>query len=235
MHLAEYIIHNKNKNMINIIFILSIFLVSCTNSSRENDVDSVKAISKYYKDINIYKLEGIDELNELEYPCIEIKSLNKAKIITYHTNKQIRSTQEYVRSDSFWLSRWQAKGDTSMIYSYEFVLPDKVLAYNYVNTVTYKLMDVTLISNNKEIAYEPIGDFKVSPEIQNFNMVIENSKISYINEIKEDSSTFTVRTVKSDQRGKIVSDRTTCFEPKKCSYFWWTYFGLSYLKKVSCK
>ena len=219
------------------IVIISLFvIISCNNANNSLKHKPVMK-NKYYKDINIYKLEGINEMSEISYPCIEIGQSNEKKIITYHINKERNSTDEYTHIDGGgWLSRSESKGDTTaMIYIYQFILPNKVLQFNYSDKNSYKILDASVISDNKETIYFPEKSLIVEPKIQNFDTIEAKAESIYVNEIIIKNSILTEISKKTDKKGELIHSHFKCFETKNhYSYIWWTYFGF-YLKETECK
>jgi hypothetical protein len=219
--------------------VLIIFFFSYSNHiAQENEEPSDienSGHSYYYEDIDIFQLKGVKRLNEIVYPCIEIKSFRDKKEITYHPKAGSAISKKYVKGDGFWFSTSESKGDTSMIYSYEFIVPSKVITFMYSDKTTFQLLEASKKTADKEVIFFPIGKPLLKPKIKNFELAVKNAGSQYLKEIVNRGTYILEHTKKFNKNGYIHYEYNNCFKSNFHSYTWWEYFGWIYAVKIECK
>lgn len=243
--LAKLFIQNNRKVEFSKL-ILAIFFLSCTNGTRDRKEDEVLKedtittnhgvlLNDFYQDINLGKLEGIRKLSQVVYPCIEIKKTTDGKSITYHFGKDEKTVREYRKINDYWISEYSYQGDTSMIYTYEFILPERLIVFSYSNKSEFVLLDAEVSSGFRDTIYISKKGISLEPKIENIDKVKDHLSSTYIRDFKKNNSALIETTLNIRENGDTSFHYIHCFEPINRSFEWLTLFGPKYLKEIKCK
>jgi hypothetical protein len=103
------------------------------------DYDSI--VKSNYKDLDYFKLDGIDEMRNDElanYPYFNITSIGNArKIITYIHNEQERTEQVFKKRNDCWLSVTEVSNQREHSFIYTFLYNDKAITFTYLYDLKY--------------------------------------------------------------------------------------------------
>lgn len=83
---------------------ISVIIFIYTSCNIENDMKT-----RYYSDLDIYNLEGINEISNknLKFPYIEIYSPNSnKKEICFFYDKETNDKRTYTKIDSIWVNEY---------------------------------------------------------------------------------------------------------------------------------
>lgn len=211
--------------------VLLLAFCSCRDSNNDSSPERPPAVvgdtdqANYFEDIDMYALKGIRPLKSISYPCVEIRTSDERRILIFHSNAKRRDSQEYIKVNDMWVARTQSKWDTTMAYSYHFIFPDKYIELNYSDTISHKLLDVSVIANNKEVIYKPGNAVRMEPELVNLESIMSKAECRYEIDVKSKDSVLEVSRKWIHKNGQIDLENTECFKAGKRSYFWWSYFS----------
>ena len=113
------------------------------------------------------------------------------------------------------------KGDTSsLIYSYTYVLPDKVLEFNYSDDEIHDLINLYKWQDNKETIYFPVKPMMVEPGVQNFDSVLKKREYASETSVTILDSTILAKITRTDNKGQKYFEHMLCYKMKrKHSFF----------------
>jgi hypothetical protein len=233
MHLGKSTIANKINRM-NIFFaaFLSIVSLSCSNGPSNEKVNYMDT-SKFYDDVNLFALAGVNELrqSELNYPYIEInKSKNNTVLLKYHATKKVVYTENYVSQGDTWASFHFVNEGVDTTYFYKFVFKDKIVRLRYKGNPegsSYELMTLSIMdSSYKEISYSFAEGLKVKPT-NDVNKLLTHKVVrhGYTNYSIADGKLTVSNKIFDDISKKTILEEMTCYKIGKHSFFWWDYFG----------
>ncbi|MET0637390.1 MAG: hypothetical protein ABWZ25_15270 [Chitinophagaceae bacterium] len=211
----------------NMLFLLIVAFVSCnvpgnpgaSSSSKEQENEG------NYADIDYFNIRGVNPLKTKGYPSITIRDSSRKRIVTFYTNQDHFFSKEFFKEDFYWKSSFEYKADTSHIYVYEFILKDRVLIFNYKDTNSYILDDVSSISGNTVTIYFPNQVRKIKPSVANFDKVKEDAESKYTEKYVVLDSVLRKEGEKVGYDGRVVFENAICFHKNEKSIFWWIYFG----------
>jgi hypothetical protein len=109
-----------------------------------------------------------------------------------------------------------------------------VLIFNYADTISHLLTDVTCLSGKTVTIFLPNQGMRIKPKIENLNKVIEKAQSKYIEEFVVIDSIFQKMGKKIGRDGRVDYESTTCFHDNEKSMFWWIYFGHTQ-KTIDCQ
>lgn len=222
----------------NNIFFLIVVLLSCSSGSdkRMATTPPNAPASKFFIDINIYELKGIAELKGISYPCVEIRDSNGVKILIFHVSPVRRIRNEYIYIDSIWSSKFQSKGDTSMVYTYEFILPNRIVTFNYSNISTFNLIDASIATENKEVTYtfDKQNPMSIEPKPEQVETIARKAAAKYELEVNRRNSSFIITDKEFDNRGELISVKRDCYQAHGNTFCWWQAFGETFSHKIDC-
>jgi hypothetical protein len=225
----------KIENMV-WVFSFLMFISSCVNN------DNVKAttrenepVKQYYKDIDIYKLEGIDEINTIAYPSVEIQEENNKRIVIFNVAEGSSYKYEYTNERGIWATRFTSKGDTnSVIYTCRFIQPNRIIDLDYTDSNSSKLFNAIIVEDNREVMYTPTTDVFIDPKIENVDQLPTKTMSKHERSFNFDDSILTVVTKTTDPDEKLRYTSKKCFVTKQYTYFWWMFFGFATLREINC-
>lgn len=218
--------------------LLSIVGISC--SSHINEKKGGMDSSKFYDDINLFTLSGVNELNEddLNYPYIEINQSMNNTVLKYHASKEVVHTENYVDKGKEWLSIHFVDEGIDTTYFYKFILNNKIISLRYKGNPEgslYELMTLSLLDGNyKEVSYSFSEGFKVKPT-SNVSELLTNKVIRHgaINYSIVDGVLTVHNNIFDDILKKVIIKEKVCYQIGMHSLFWWEYFG-PLVPKVVC-
>lgn len=182
----------------------------------------------YFRDINLYKMEGIDEISikNLTYPYTKIEKGSENTIkISYVFDDATKYEQKYKRTgDGFWVSIDSVEED-GIHYIYEYVKNDEIFDIEYSGNPEkgdFYLISVSRRSASGKCTYyfergtikiKPSAnheDFPLTKAIRNekYKNIIQNGILKRYEEINGEST-----------------GEPRCYRLGNLSYFWWSVIG----------
>jgi hypothetical protein len=222
--------------MTRLAILILFFLGSCTNPPKTTPV--LPSLSRLegkvlFEDIDMKSFQGVNRLSEVSYPCISIKDSAAVKTITFYTSRDHSFSREYFQKGDFWENKFYFKADTSMWYMYEMVLEDRIITFNYPDTSSNIILEVSVATDKLHTIYFPKGQIKFEPKIANLDSVINKSSSRYIEEYSVTDSILHRSATKIDSNGRIEFHYNNCYLANHKSVFWHTYLAHT-LKNISC-
>ena len=190
---------------------------------------------QYFEDIQF--LTGRYKLENLKYPCVEIRSIGNKKVIIYHYDQSSYNTFVYQKIKNYWLAKYFSRGDTCKYYTYQYVLPNEELLFTYSNKEATWFSDVTIVTENRETIYMPKKGFTISPDIQNIPTIKKDYDYTHETLLTENDGLVKVQTLRTRKEGVVEINIADCYSnpSKKYSLSWWILFGRTFNKKTECK
>lgn len=189
----------------------------------------------YYRDINIFTLQGIEKIDAKFYPCVSINTINDtAKIITFYSIDGKSSKLKFQKRDSFWINCEVRKSeyccgiDSVFIY----VQNNKILKFEYDSYV----IAISVLNTADKIDFFTFKRDSINDRQQFFSR-----------ELKKDCGLY--RDIQLTLSNGILEQNTKCFvcysnrlyfEEKLCysignlSLAWWFYLPEKTFKKMRC-
>lgn len=215
-----------------------IYLICTSCSSDSSTTDS----SRYYDDIDLFQMKGINEIvaSEVEYPYIQMDSMDSCRVdITYRFDSRNVHRRSYERVDSIWSSLHTVEdpGEGATFYFYEYISKNWRMVLEYKNDPTKNgsLSTLTLLDRKKVATYvfeddviyiNPSSDLKLYPLDTCFRK--ELCEWNIYNGILTLNETYI-----DTQTDKVEYKESKCYQVGQLSYFWWAIIGHK-LKKVDC-
>jgi hypothetical protein len=195
------------------ILILALFL-SCT------EVGKKEKTVKYFKDVDIFTLQGKGETSRSDYPNVEISDSSNFRILIYNSgNKTIRRV--YVDSGTFWGTRLSEQDDTGSIYTIRHNYPNQVVEFSYSDTNSFLVYDIGVLDGDKMVYYHPDRRLFGKPSLDLIDSAIKHCGyeiIFYIEPMGKDMKFVKETYIKG------VADRDTfnqCYAVTDKSFFWY--------------
>lgn len=179
----------------------------------------------YYLDINQQTLEGVFPTSTLSYPSFAIRGNNTQKEIKFHTAPGTSYVKKYNSKQGVWCSFDSYKGDTCMVFSYEYVLKDRIIQFSYSDTTNMKLMDVMEVRGKNRTIWFPKPGFSISPDPANVNLIARNYAARYTEKYSQKDSLLIQSAKREDANGRIAFQHQHTYRANSRSMFWWYYFG----------
>jgi hypothetical protein len=221
---GKYVI-NKNKMLYPIL--LAILLFNSLSTIKEN-----KGKSKFYKDVNIYSLKGIEEVRPANYPNVEIVDSANHRILIYHINDNKSFDRDYHREQNLWICNIFEKDDTGNIYTKRVIYPDKLVEYSYTDTLRNKVFDVGILIKDTMKYFKPIKAYNRKLTLSDAMEIKEKVPYTFKYWYKKAGKIVRFITESNDpyDKGPMVN----CYLNKNRSFFWW-YETQPYLDTIPCK
>ncbi|MDF2382098.1 hypothetical protein JMG10_11510 [Nostoc ellipsosporum NOK] len=181
----------------------------------------------YYLDIDQQILEGILPASALSYPSFEIRGNNAQKEIVFHSNSEISYAKKYERKNGMWCGFDSYKGDTCMVFSYEYVLKDRIIQFSYSDTNRMKLMDVMEVRGKDRTIWYPEPGFSIPPDPANLYLISRNYTARYTEKYSQKDSLLIKSIKREDAKGRVAFQDQHTYRAISRSMFWWYYFGES--------
>lgn len=112
------------------------FIMLVSSSHLEAGVNKDATVSKFYKDLDYFKLEGVTELgmNETDhYPYFEIITVSsEKKIIRFIHDTILTEEWAYQRINDYWLNVRESKERLTHTFIYEYIFNDHILKLEYL-------------------------------------------------------------------------------------------------------
>ena len=214
------------------LLVFSICLSCFGNIARKKDVNFR---SEYYKDINLFKMEGVGKITSHPlYPYIEINYVSDSnKIVIYHATERVFFRRNYKRQNNGWMSCYKEIGDTSTATIYEFVLPDKIITLNYSgieHSGKMSLTEMSVLKNSKKVSYLFHQNIVIKPSVTVPDLTSSKAAYIYTQEIRIVNGILSL----SEKRTDMVNyNKKACYQIGDHSYFWWCYLNTN-LKGIDC-
>jgi len=212
--------------------ILSIVGINCSGG-HSNEGKKSMGTSKFYDDINLFTLSGVNELSQsdLNYPYIEIdKSKNDTVLLKYHATKEVIYTENYINQGEAWASVHFVNEGIDTTYFYKIIFKDKIVRLRYRGNPegsSYELMTLSIMDKSyKEVSHSFTEGLKVQPTT-NINQLLANKIVRHgYTDYSIAGEKLTVSNkIYDDINKRIVLEEKTCYKIGKHSFFWWDYFG----------
>lgn len=205
-----------------------IFCLSCGQSDAKISLKQegkIEADKKYYLDIDYYSLTGKEMIPRMAYPCIEIQESGMQKIITFYLEEGRFFSKKYHMDGGVWNSFYSYKGDTSMVYSFEYIFKDKVIELNYSDTVNNTILDVMELKNDKSVIWTPENGLVFDRNPDNLAIIVKKFTFKQVEEYIKKDSILVKELSTENAKGQIVRQYKQCYLSNSRSIFWWRIFG----------
>lgn len=198
--------------------------------------------SKYYSDIDMFQMIGINELlpSEVKYPYIQIDSTGpNQKNISFYYDKDTFYKRVYERRHSVWLSMHAVKDDSegATFYYYEYFSRSKIIFLEYRDNPKEggSLVSLRILKDGQETVYDfDEGEIQMQPtdDVQMF--ALEKSFRIESSEYQIQNGVLKIRT-SYEFRDKEIEGGTLrkCYQINSLSFFWWSFIGYK-LDEVEC-
>lgn len=210
-------------------FALLLFLAGISVCNPENllfaDEGSKSKAGPYYLDLNQQTLEGILSSSTLSYPSFEIRGNNTQKEIIFHTSIGTSYGKKYNSNKGVWCGFDSYKGDTCMVFSYEYILKDRLIQFSYSDTTYMKLMDVIEVRGKDRTIWYPEPGFSISPDPANVHLIAGNYAARYTEKYSQKDSLLIQSSKREDAKGRVMFQNQHTYRANSRSMFWWYYFG----------
>ncbi|PZR23847.1 MAG: hypothetical protein DI535_23165 [Citrobacter freundii] len=216
--------------MINKTLFISLFVPLLFYSCKERHQHSTAS----FLDVDILTLKGIGMLKGNEYPNIEITDLDSLKTLTYHVDESHSFVRTYRHEGECWVTDFQYKDDTAIIYTKRVIYPKVLVEYSYTDSIKHQLLDVGVLVKDTMTFYQPKRRFGIPSQLGSIDRVKRDiaSEIIY----RYDTIGISARIIKQIKMDKLeLSDvGTKCFAKNGRSFFWWLEFQ-DYIKEMPCR
>jgi hypothetical protein len=225
---------------------ISIILLQFSSCGFTNyNKNEVQVGIRFYSDINMFDLVGINELtySQLRFPYIKIDSVDSnTKEVTFLFDDNTASKRVYRKQA---LGLWSSERvveypgeEGSPFRYYEFIEPTKITVLEYGTSLTRSdiyLSSIEILTGNTITTYdfEP-DDFKSL-------LTNEDSKYPLDEAVMKTVSMFSIHdhilTYQSHRyelpTNKLMGENKSCYIVNNLSYFWWSVIGHK-LEKINC-
>ncbi|MBT1699240.1 hypothetical protein KK083_20250 [Fulvivirgaceae bacterium PWU4] len=220
-------------------FIMVVWLnfLSCRPSDGSPSSDT-----RFYSDIELFTLEGVNEMlpSELKYPYIQIDFISENKRdITYYFDKNTVYSRKYERRDSIWSSLHKVidAEEGATFYFYEYISANWRMVLEYKNDPRKNgsLSTLTLLDRQRKATYvfeEDMVRIKPSSDIGLYPLRRSLREELYDWNIHEGILMLNETYINTQTR-EIEYKGRKCYHVGSLSYFWWTMAGHK-LAKVDC-
>jgi hypothetical protein len=227
MLLAEFVA-TINNVMTYRFFVFFLLLNSCASFSEK------RIKSKYFKDLDIYTLKGVNEVKYADYPNIEIADSANHRILIYHIDSIVYFQRDYRREENKWILNLFQKDDTTNIFTTRIIYPNKLVEFSYTDTILNKIYDVGFLIKDTMKYFRPETSYNRRFTISDISSI--ESKTSYSVRFWFDTNGKNVRLFK--EFGQIKNESnipiTFCYPFRNRSFFWW--FEMQYsLSSIPCQ
>jgi hypothetical protein len=221
------------------LFILTFFFTSFCHTKTSNEHMNK---SRYYRDIDLFTLTGVNELSlsELAYPYVQIDSISaNEKNLAFYYNENTVYSRNYKREDLGWRSMHivsdRLEGTTS--YFFDFLAESQIISLEYRGNPKQNgsLVTLRILKKGEELVYdfdadqvfvEPTSKLEAYPLNESFRT--ESSKHKIKDGILEIVTSYEYDD--KDITGGVVKK---CYLVNSLSYFWWSFIGYK-LEKITC-
>lgn len=202
-------------------------LLVCKNDNAIFSVEKYKndEAGPYYLDINQQTLEGISPASVLSYPSFEIRGNTTQKEIIFHTAPGTSYVRKYNSKKGVWCGFDSYKGDTCIVFFYEYVLKDRIIQFSYSDTTHMKLMDVMEVRGKDRTIWYPELGFSISPDLANVSLITRNYAARYTEKYSQKDSLLIKLSKREDAKGRVAFQHQHTYRANSRSMFWWYYFG----------
>jgi hypothetical protein len=193
---------------------LVVFFISCSSHKQQT------LRSKYFMDIDIYSLRGLNEVSPTEYPNIEIADSGEYRLLKYHIEKNNFIQRKYKWDEDKWILNFFEKDDTTNIYTTRIIYPTQLIEISYTDTSDYHLYDIGVLK--KDTMEYFIANKTYDRKLSIWDIPLVQKQAQRKVKFWVDTSKNYVQLIKdfNQQQGfepKIV----ICFPKLKRSFFWW--------------
>lgn len=208
-------------------FILIIILLNgCTSNQK-------KIKSRFFADVDIYSLKGLNEVGPDEYPNIEIADSENCRMLTYHIDDSNFIQRNYTKDGENWVLNFFEKDDTTNIYTTRIVYPKGLVELSYTDTTNNRIYDVGILIKDTMLYYWPKNDYYRKLNLEEIKNIItyDSLKIKFW----FDTTGKSIQINKSfyPQIDKSDTAIITCYPKNNRSFFWW-YETQYYQSSIPC-
>jgi hypothetical protein len=207
--------------------LLAILFFNSLSTIKEN-----KGKSKFYKDVNIYSLKGIEEVRPANYPNVEIVDSANHRILIYHINNNESFDRDYHREQKSWICNMFEKDDTANLYTKRVIYPDKLVEYTYTDTLRNWVYDVGILLKDTMKYYKPLKVYNRKLTLADVLEIKEN--VPYYVKYWYEKTGNIVRFFTKFNNPYYNSPVVNCHPRKDRSFFWW-YETQYYWPLIPCK
>lgn len=218
--------------------------VSCIKRNNKFDRSQSQIESRYFSDIDLYHLKGLNEMlsDELRYPYIRIDSVDKdEKNVIFFYDNSFAYKLIYKRQGSSWVSshivKDQAEGIT--FHFYQFVNENRIVEIEYAGDplLDGSLASLKIVEKNVITSY--VFDYEemkinIKPTFEVNRFPLDKCFRKSISTYWLENGVLTYETQTVDPNtSRISAVDKRCYLIRNLSYFWWSIAGHR-LKMVDC-
>jgi hypothetical protein len=217
--LLENFIKNNTAMIRNLL--LAMLLYSCQNAPSS---PTVRSPAKFYSDINLFTLEGKNELRGFQYPCFSIDSIdNNKRMLKWFFSKQWNSSELFVYNGDHWLSSRTSSGDTSNVTRVINLYKDRVEQLTYLDDSS-KLSYLDIFQNNVRTRMNLVMPIKAPFGHLDSNMLLQLMIAVLTDSFQIKNGVLKVNSKSVVFEEKITQNTTECYPIGNRSLFWWLTF-----------
>ena len=208
-------------------FILIIVLLNgCTFSPK-----TIK--SRFFADLDIYSLKGINEVAPNEYPNIQIADSQNSRMLTYHIDDSNFIQRNYTKVGESWVLNFFEKDDTTNIYTTRIVYPKGLVEFSYTDTSNYLIYDVGVLIRDTMKYYWPKNNYKRKLNLEDIKSIIAHDSLKIKFWFDTTGKNIQVNKLFYPQIDKSDTPIITCYPKNNQSFFWW-YETQYYQSSIPC-
>lgn len=190
------------------------------------------AKGKFFADIDIYRMQGVDEVDDKTFPSIYIEKTGPGtRKVVFRNSREYSRVVPYEYEDGFWVGTWEERADTGFARFYQFSQPEKVIELTFFGTwdkENFRLRDASIFENNKHILYAWNGQpgFDVKAEVASFDIVRKKHDTVIEEVYVRSGGKLFVKQKNTDQYVSVPNyESERCYEIGNHSLIWFYHFG----------
>jgi hypothetical protein len=179
-----------------------------------------------YDDIDLFRLDGVNKVNELKYPHIVVDSVDKNKrVLTSCYDQNKRDTAIYLFDGFSWNSEYSFWADTGTMTVATRIFPDKIVRLTYVGDSSRKLVSSYSVFDGKHRRSFGLKAPK-DLDLAALDSLTTNDSLTFRSEeaFENQNEVLKVSVHTIDYMYDKTRDSTICYHVGKHSVFWWLVF-----------
>lgn len=209
-------------------FIVIVFFVSGCNSFSPQ-----KTKARFFYDVDIYSLSGINEVDPGDYPNVEIVDSGTYRMLIYHIDSNNYIERNYIRDSNKWVLHFYERDDTTDIYTTRIITSNEVVEFSYSDTNNYQIYDFGILRADSMIYYLPVLDLKRKLILDDLTLIKNNAqyKVKFWFEANGESVQF--YKLFYDPQNFHNDPIKVCYSSDRRSFFWW-YETQDFFTQIPC-